>query len=190
MVEKSVMLDLHDPRAGEIAEALTNPSCKKVLLVLAEQEMSESELSRRLEMPMNTIGYTVKKLRACGLIEQTPRVLWSVKGKRVLRYRVSNQHIVISPRSRLRGVVPAILASVALAVGIKVWSNASADTAVASLAYTNTQVPMMAVEKSADVAPAFVRVASGMNGDVWLWFLGGAVVCMLVFLAWNWRKIW
>src|SRR3989344_1043841 len=188
MVDKSVLLDLHDPRAGQIAEALANPSCKKVLLALSEQQMSESELARSLGMPLNTIGYTMKKLHACGLIEQTPRVLWSVKGKRVPQYQVSNQRIVISPRQRLRGVVPAVLASVVLAVGIKLLGSKSYSSVIEqstlSAGSADVQVPMMAAERSVGVAPAFVDVVSGsasMNGE-WLWFLGGALVCMLVFL--------
>jgi hypothetical protein len=25
--------------------------------------------------------------------------------------------------------------------------------------------------------------------DVWVWFLAGAALCIIVFLIWNWKKL-
>ena len=39
MTEKQVVIDLNDPRSTKIAEALANPTAKKILNLLAESEL-------------------------------------------------------------------------------------------------------------------------------------------------------
>jgi len=103
--KKEINVDIDDPRAGKIAEVLRNKTCKKILGVLAEEELTESEIAERLNMPLNTVGYNVKKLREAGLIEPVKGFLWSVKGKRVYRYRPANKKIVISPKVNIAKIV-------------------------------------------------------------------------------------
>ena len=103
MTEKQLMIDLDDPRAGRIAEVLGSKTCKQILGILAEKELSESEISSELKLPLNTIDYNVKKLVESGLIEETKGFLWSSKGKRVLRYKIARKRIVISPKTSFKG---------------------------------------------------------------------------------------
>ena len=77
-------VDLNDPRASAIAEVLSNKSCKAILALLAEQsEISEGEIAVKLGMPLNTVGYNMKKLVEAGFVEKSSGFFWSVKGKRV-----------------------------------------------------------------------------------------------------------
>jgi len=65
-------------------------------------------------MPLNTVGYNIKKLIQAGLIEEKKH-FFSVKGKRVPFYKVSNKHIVLSPKktysSQLKSVFPVVFIS-------------------------------------------------------------------------------
>ena len=70
MAEKIISIDLNDPRSAKIAEVIRNKTCKRILGLIAEKEVSESEISSELSLPMNTIGYNVKKLVDSGLIEE------------------------------------------------------------------------------------------------------------------------
>ena len=80
MAGRSVLIDLDDPRMGVLADVLANKSSKRILSLLAEAELSASEVALRLSMPLTTVDYNMKKLARAGLIEKT-RSLLSSKGK-------------------------------------------------------------------------------------------------------------
>jgi len=130
MSKKEINMDLDDPRAGKIAEVLGNKTCKKILGVLAEEkEMTESEIASELGVPLNTVGYNVKKLVSAGLIEKVGGFLWSVKGKRVHKYKVSNKKIVISPRINVSKILAGFIGVlvVGLVVIALIMQNAGID---------------------------------------------------------------
>lgn len=110
--EKYLNVDLNDPRSAAIAEVMTNKTCKKILELLAEKEMSESDIAAELEIPLNTVGYNIKKLLDAGLIEKTKNFFWSVKGKKIPTYRLSNKKIIISPRKIVSAAPIALLVAV------------------------------------------------------------------------------
>ena len=200
MASKYIELDLNDPRAGLVAEVIANDSCKKIIGLLAEREMSESDISKELNIPMNTAGYNVKKLVDAGLIEKTKGFFWSVKGRKINTYKVVNKKIVISPKSVFRGVVPAVIASVLGAIGIKLYfDNAAAANYASSSASDGAQMMVRsggeaaiavagATPGIADSASGIVESASYLSSEVWAWFLFGALAALLIFVLWNWRK--
>src|SRR3989338_4499204 len=98
MNDKYINFDIDDPRALAIAEAMANKTSKKILSLLSEKEMSESDLASALELPLNTVGYNIDKLLNAGLIEKTKNFFWSVKGKKIPTYKISNKKILISPK--------------------------------------------------------------------------------------------
>jgi len=189
MAKSSLMINLDDPRAEKVAEVLSNKTCKKILVALAENEMTESEIASTLNLPLNTIGYNIKKLSDSGLIEKENKFLWSVKGKRVFKYRVSNKRIVISPKIGVKGIIPTLIVTLLAAAGIKIWSDSlfashtirsseiiGATEKVATIA-SSTQ------EKSANIASQLANVP-----DIWAWYLLGALTVLLVIIILNWRR--
>jgi DNA-binding transcriptional ArsR family regulator len=95
--EKYVLVSLNDDKTGKIAEAIGNKTCKKILDLLSREEFSEKDISDNLKIPMNTTNYNIKKLKEAGLIEEKKH-FFSVKGKRIPVYKVSNKSIVISSK--------------------------------------------------------------------------------------------
>ena len=91
----SISIDYH--RIKDIAEAITNKTCKKILNYLTKNEKTISEISVELNIPINTVEYNIKKLLNSGLIEKKS-FWWSVKGKKMPTYTVSNKRIIISPK--------------------------------------------------------------------------------------------
>lgn len=112
--EKYVLISLEDERAKNIADALGNKTCKKILDLLAEKELSETEISKFLSIPLNTAEYNIKKLIKAGLIEEKKH-FFSIKGKRIPFYKISNKHIIISPRktslNKLKSIFPVVFIS-------------------------------------------------------------------------------
>lgn len=172
MARSSLMIDLDDPRTRKIADVMANSTCKKILSLLAERELSESELATHLKAPLNTINYNMKKLVAAGLVEPV-RSLLSVKGRAVKVYRVSQKNIVISPRTLTKGVLPAFLVVLIAALGIKIQTSS-----------VGGEVAAFASEKSVDSAMMVTQTAS--SSPLWIWFLAGALLALAVLSVWNW----
>jgi len=120
--DKFILMGLDDERAGNIAEALKNPTCKKILNFLGDiKEASEKDISDSLKMPINTIEYNLNKLIKSGLIDKAKNFFWSVKGKKIPMYKLARKHIIISPNKNpsmnyLKTILPVILIAVLVIV--------------------------------------------------------------------------
>ena len=174
------MVDVNDARAGKIAEVISNKTSKKILTLLADNELSESEIAGKLDLPANTVNYNIKKLVESGLIEKKS-FLWSAKGRRVPIYRVSNKKIVISPKPILKGVLPAVLISGLIAFGIKLLT----DMQYAGYkAVSESGAEAVSVTSGSDAL--YNLLASVPNS--WAWFFIGALTALLIYVLWNWFK--
>jgi len=100
MDEKHILVSLGDEKVKEISEVIGNKSCNKILDFLASREGTVSDIAGKLKMPLNTVDYNIKKLVKAGLIEKASH-WWSVKGRKMHSYRVSNRKIIISPKKSI-----------------------------------------------------------------------------------------
>ena len=188
------MIDLDDPRTAKIADVISNKTSKRILSTLAEEELSESEIAKKLEIPLNTIGYNTKKLEEAGLIEKVKGFYWSEKGKKIYKYKVSNKRIIISPQSILHGIIPAILATLILALVIGVMFNLQqpldktqtklAEESSDSAGVSSDSAEAYRILPPQPPEPAPAKESCGCN-NAWAWFLLGALIAILVFLLWN-----
>lgn len=176
MTKSSISIDLDDPRTAVVAEALSNKTCVKILNLLAEEELTAGDIATRLHIPLNTTGYNIEKLITAGLVEKSKNFFWSVKGKKTPTYKVANRKIVISPKRIIKGVVPAVIGSFLIALGIKSYASTPAVTQT-SLA---DEVSIAAPEFAARTTETATTVFSASNS--WLWFLLGSVVAIFIVI--------
>ena len=194
------MVDLDDPRTAKIAEVMGNKTCKLILSLLGEENLSESELASRLKAPSNTINYNVKKLIDAGLIDPQ-KSFWSVKGRKVKTYKISDKRIVISPKTRMRGIIPAVLISGLAAWGLRTFYLMH-QTASNAISATERTLPL-AGEKTADGAAAGAASGAVSGGqslsdaiysflvnapNSWAWLIIGSLLAIMVIVIWNWVK--
>ena len=184
------MIDLDDERTGKIAEVISNKTSKRILISLAEEERSETEIANILKIPLNTVHYNVKKLEDAGLIEKIKGFLWSVKGKRIHKYKIVDKRIIISPKSLTRGIVPAVLISGILALGIKIFVGV--EQGVRAIGQDAKVVAESAGEIAvssgvSDYSGTGLYEALANAPNSWAWFLIGALTALLIFVLWNWR---
>ena len=198
MTEKQVVIDLNDPRSTKIAEALANPTAKKILNLLAESELSATDIANKLKIPLNTATYNLDNLTKSGLIEPTNKFLWSVKGKKINSYRLSNKKIVISPKSfSMKGIIPAILGTALVATLVKLFSSS-----ISSIQSSNDVINTLSSEvspRAADMAAAGTSELAKMispdyyqpivqacsSQPLWALFLLGGLCALLIVLIWN-----
>ncbi|MDP3882425.1 MAG: helix-turn-helix domain-containing protein [Nanoarchaeota archaeon] len=211
MGERYINFDLDDPRADKLAEALSNKTCKKILGLLVEKDMNASEISSALKLPLNTIGYNLEKLIEAGLIEKSSGVLWSVKGKKIEKYRISSRKIIISPRKVGMSVIPVLVISGIIAFLLKfIFGFSQREAMGGNLAPSYGDAALQkssetAIARSSEIIEFAAEDAASEGGQKaayegynllvnfgyeWLWFLLGSIIGLIIFLVWNRRKIW
>ena len=180
MNKKYVMFDLDDERILSLSNVLSNKTCKKILEYLADKEASETEISYELKLPANTVNYNIKQLLESGFIEKTKDSFWSVKGKKIAKYKVAKKSIVISPKSsNFKGALATVLVTAIGAIFIKVYSD-------------GVQLAKNVAQKTQDFADAGAEVLSS-NSDIitspvasqfntnWEWFLLGGMFALVIY---------
>ncbi|MEI7718904.1 MAG: winged helix-turn-helix domain-containing protein [archaeon] len=207
--DKIISMDLNDSRMKYISEIFGSESCKKILNLLAEKELTETDIAKELKMPLNSVDYNVKKLVQAGLIESGSH-FWSVRGKRMPSYRVSDKKIVISPKRMSSSVllIPALLVGGLISLTVRklvelnsyvpevnlmmaksgVEDSISAVQTTAGVAMTGLQDSV--AERAADAvmtsAPTVAEKTSFIGSIVgWEWFLIGIWSGILIFFLLN-----
>ncbi len=90
------VIDIHDERAKELAQILSNEKALSILKLIEERPRSISEISRELGIPISTVSYHIDRMLKVGLVE----VAGKKYGKRlqeVKLYRASSKPILILP---------------------------------------------------------------------------------------------
>jgi DNA-binding transcriptional ArsR family regulator len=194
MNKKYLLVSMNDERIKEIAEIFGNKTCKKILDYLSNNEQaSEKDLADALKVPINTVEYNLKKLLKTDLVESTSNFFWSKKGKKIVMYRLSNKSVIISPKnfkisSKVKSILPVALISVALAILVKTFYS------VRDAMSESAPLLMNAGQGAMDVATVPERFAENSSflfsgSPAWVWFLGGALLAIVIFAILNWRKL-
>nr|WP_297548063.1 winged helix-turn-helix domain-containing protein [Thermococcus sp.] len=90
-------IDVTDERVKELAQVLANEKAMAILRLLRERELSISEISKELKMPMSTVSYHLDKLLRVGLVEVSGRK-YGKRLQEVKLYRASSRPILLLPR--------------------------------------------------------------------------------------------
>lgn len=190
MDDKFVLMNMDDKRSKKIAEAISNPTCKKIIDYLtSNSEKSEDDIAKALGINLNTTEYNLKKLLEAGLIEKTKNFFWSKKGKKISLYKLANKHIVISPKSfkpsaeMLKSIIPVALISGLFALIIRTFfttkqavdlsQEAGADAFAATASKVDTT--QIAIESTHSLA----------NNSPWTWFIIGALLGVGIFIFYR-----
>jgi predicted transcriptional regulator len=200
--DKIISLDLNDSRMKHISEIFGSESCKKILNLLAEKELTETDIARELKMPLNSVDYNVKKLVQAGLIESGSH-WWSAKGKKMPSYRVSDKKIIISPKRMSSSVllIPALLFGGLVSLIVKkivelnsyspqeslMMVKSTEDLAVATLSTGAGELAQDGLMASAPMLTQRVVEKTSFIGSIagWEWFLVGIWSGILIFFLLN-----
>lgn len=185
MVSKKYLLfSLDDEKSKKLGQAISNSTCKKILALISEKELSEEDISKELKIPLNTVEYNLKKLLHSGLIEKSNVFFWSRRGKKIPVYRLANKLIVISPKnsgdvsSKIKKILPVAIVSGLLTILVSWFFKLRTSV---SFAKVSDEVLLQSFAESVSTSTS----ASPM----WFWFLIGWVSFLIIFLIWNWQKI-
>ncbi len=184
MVEKYIMLDMNDSRYDALAQVLGNKTAKKIVNVLAEKDFSEADLARELKLPINTIEYNLKKLVNVGLVESTSNFFWSVKGKKIKTYKLSNKKIIISTKSSVKNLVVASLGVGLVGFLIKILSNLYLNTG-SSLELANSKASDLVSSAAPRVMDSQTWVQVSVFQNTLMWFILGCAIGLILYLVYK-----
>jgi DNA-binding transcriptional ArsR family regulator len=188
MEETYINISLGDEKAKDIAEILSNKSCKKILELLTEKELTETEIAEKLNLPLNTVDYNVKKILKSGLIESTSH-WWSVKGKKMPSYKISNKKIIISPKKFSTTIL--LLPTLAIGGAITyIIKKLTTERVTDQLLQTSSYgLPPMPEEAATTMTKLYEPIVTNtqfiqtIHG--WQWFLIGIWLGIILFFAIN-----
>ena len=181
MANKYLMISMEDDTRN-LADVLSNKTAKKIIDILAEKELSENDIAKELGIPINTAEYNIQKLAKAGLIEHSKSFFWSVKGKKIPVYKVSNKSILISPKKRTNlGVFAALLVSGIAAAAVRGYELAKTAVIPAEeKLLTSAPVPMTALNETSRISYSAQTLRS-----IALWFFGGALFSLVIYLIYQ-----
>jgi DNA-binding transcriptional ArsR family regulator len=193
--EKFLLVSLNESKSKQLAQAISNESCRKILDYLADKDSTESELSTKLNIPISTVHYNLQQLIKGGLVV-VEEYHYSKKGKEINHYKLANKYIIIAPKStygikeKLKGLLPvAILAGIGAGL-IQFFSNLSGKSSLAANKIVAESTPMM-IERALPVAdlaqeaiPMIVEesVNSLFISNIAVWFFIGAISSILSYI--------
>jgi len=210
--EKFLLVSLKDNKSKELAQVISNESCRKILDYLAEKEDStESELAEKLDIPISTVHYNLKHLVKGGLVI-VDEFHYSEKGKEVNHYKLANKYIIIAPKTtygikeKLRSILPVSLLALIgagfiqmytkyfrpVALGTMKAAPAVMEQAVESAHIAEAPLMEKAAEEGAraviEKAPDVVQEAIQSAPNYALWFLYGCIFVIVLVVIFEMIK--
>jgi predicted transcriptional regulator len=125
-----LLVSLEESESKALAQVISNDTARKILDLLSKEEsMTETDISKKLKVPLSTVHYNLQALSKANLIE-AEEFHYSEKGKEVLHYKLANKIIIIAPKNtrtdsfkeKLKGLLPIGLISLGAAAIIQVVS--------------------------------------------------------------------
>ena len=204
MAKKSFLLvSLKENKAKELAQAISNESCRKILDYLAEKEdATETELSEKLQIPISTIHYNLKQLVAGSLVV-ADEYHYSKKGKEVNHYKLANKYIIIAPKTtygikeKLKSILPIALFALIGTGIIQLYTKylkpaAFATMKAAPAALDQASEPQAAGAMMEAVAEEAPRALMGNVPEIAtaapnyaLWFLFGCIFVIVLMVLFE-----
>jgi DNA-binding transcriptional ArsR family regulator len=97
MADNVVFLEPGDERAQKIAKAMGSQTASDILQILGDGPQSLTDITERLNIPMNTAKYHIENLLEANLIA-VAQTKYSIKGREVKIYTLTNQLLIVAPR--------------------------------------------------------------------------------------------
>ena len=106
-----LLVNLNETKTRKLAETITSDTSRKILNYLADNNDSEQNIAKSLNIPISTVHYHLQKLQEAGLVI-VEEFHYSTKGREVNHYQLANKYIIIAPKNvsglkeKLRGILP------------------------------------------------------------------------------------
>jgi DNA-binding transcriptional ArsR family regulator len=135
--ESFLLVSLNDEKSKKLAQVISNNTSRKILEFLAKKSHTETEISKKLNLPMSTVHYNLKALEEAKLVT-VDEFHYSKKGKEVNHYSLTNKYVIIAPQtdgdknigllSKLSNLLPAVIISLLASLGLFINTKSANQT--------------------------------------------------------------
>ena len=183
------VIDASNGEMSDIAKVLSNKTAQKILSYLDENAATESELAKDLNLSVSTVHYNMKQLKQCKLIVEDA-MHYSPKGKEVIHYKATNEHIIISPRNsfdlmeKLQTLIPVVLLLMVAFVMVEYVPFGQSIPNIDALVMSDMleeSSPMMAASPRMD-EPVLLEPQNSLSSTGFI-LIGMAIGVLLAFIA-------
>lgn len=190
-----LLLSLEDTKIKKVSNVISNDSCRKILDYLSNKEATESDIAKKLELPISTVHYNIQQLMETGLIA-AEEFHYSEKGKEVRHYKLANKYIIIAPKKtfgikeKLKSILPVALIAAGTAGIIQLSTNYISKSAISVAQKQIIARPELVqkVDETVSYAaplPVTSKAAYLLPQNIALWFLAGALFALIVYFVWS-----
>jgi DNA-binding transcriptional ArsR family regulator len=192
------VVGLDSDEADDLLAALSSATARTILSVLHEEPDTPASISDRVDTSLQNVQYHLGKMEDAGLVEVIDTV-YSEKGREMNLYAPADRPLVVfagkeSESLGLKTALTSLLGGFAvlgLLAALVQWFlgdglpflGQSGAGAATSDSGQSADVGVMTAETASQAAQTGPQVAPGL-----VFFLGGAVVLLVVVTVWYWRR--
>ena len=184
-----LLVNLNETKTRKLAETITSDTSRKILNYLADNNDSEQNIAKSLNIPISTVHYHLQKLQEAGLVI-VEEFHYSTKGREVNHYQLANKYIIIAPKNvsglkeKLRGILPVGLIILGITAIIKFTTKVA--TSSKSMGPEVTLRDMKSAVESLDAQiPVSLPAEITTSPDIALWFLFGGVSVIVLYIVYQ-----
>ncbi|HLC85977.1 MAG TPA: winged helix-turn-helix domain-containing protein [Candidatus Nanoarchaeia archaeon] len=186
--EKFVLMNLEDAKSKELAQVISSDTARKILSLLADKPLSETEISEKLSMPLPTVHYNIQQLLKANIIE-IKDFLWSEKGKKIQLYKLSNKLIIIAPKTssisfieKLKDIIPVVLGGFLVSVGIYAYQIFRRNISTLNGHEYSSMLSSAESKAMGESTATLQKIPEMTNSSTFaLWFLLGIIFAALLY---------
>ncbi len=199
--EKLLFLNLKEDKSKHLAKVMSSSTCRIIMDLLAQENATETEIAKKLSLPLSTVHYNIEQLTKSGLVK-ADEYHYSSKGKEVNHYTLASKYIIISReddfnmREKLASFFPAILLLLLFGFFINnsfsIFSHSdmltssitAQDSAIGETNPANGDLAKTVAEPYAATAPKQLAIDSTPSIDFnkSFWFIMGGLGSLLLLL--------
>jgi len=198
--EKFVLMNLADPKSKDLAQVISSDTARKILNLLSEKQYAETDIAKKLKMPLSTVHYNVKALLNSNVIE-IKDFLWSEKGKKINIYTLANKLIIIATKEKdqdkflekIKEIIPAVIVGFIGTVSLWVYQiiNKSPvngpEKGLQLMQNSEHAVSTLSLETATAMEDhALTSQIMGIQPNYAMWFGLGTLTIILLYVLWLW----
>lgn len=182
MKQNVLVVNLGEKQTKQLASVLSNKTSEKILNALAEKEYTESDLAKKLSIPLSTIHYNIQQLVKAGLVH-SEEYSYSKKGREINYYKLASKYIVIAPQQsfdfleKLKTIIPAVVLAIVGSSIIHVRTKLPLVEMTATRAMVESDMMMMATD-TATKEPNYA-----------LWFFLISLGSILAYILFDYLRV-
>ena len=188
--ESFLLVSLKESKSKKLAQVISNETCRKILEALSKKEYTETDLAKKLGLPLSTVHYNIQQLIESRLVV-VEEFHYSEKGKEVNHYKLAKKLIIIAPddasesfMQKLKKILPAGLTTVITGIIIQLnYQKISFGSAAKAVGERAFDAAPAALAATSELQQASSQSATAYPG---LWFVFGAIVLFSVYSLTVW----